>query len=47
MKQCGAYPTDTVHDWDGRRTEALSFRHAAGADPSEWPADLRIQEFPA
>lgn len=22
-------------------------RHKAGADPSEWPADLRVQNFPA
>ena len=22
-------------------------KHKAGADPAEWPADLRVQEFPA
>ena len=25
---------------------AAGFKHHAGADPSEWPSDLRIREFP-
>lgn len=30
------------------RVGGLPFRtvHKAGADPAEWPADLRVQEFP-
>lgn len=27
-------------------TEPMSFRARAGADPAEWPEDLRVQEFP-
>jgi hypothetical protein len=26
--------------------ERPRYKDKAGADPSEWPADLRVQEFP-
>ena len=38
MKQMGAVFND------GRFT--LRLRHRAGADPSEWPEDLRVREYP-
>jgi hypothetical protein len=51
MKQCGARPVTTrrIEDIHGRpmtseTTVRLSDSH--GADPSEWPADLRVQMFP-
>lgn len=31
---------------DGMATYRVRLRHRAGADPSEWPADLRVQEWP-
>jgi protein gp37 len=41
-KQLGACPKETLHGhW---RDVALKDR--AGADPSEWPADLNVREFP-
>lgn len=50
VKQVGAHP------WDGpgslwgaeptMRRGVIRLADRAGADPSEWPADLRVQEFP-
>lgn len=50
VKQMGAHP------WDGpgslwgadptMRSGAIRLSDRAGADPSEWPEDLRVQEFP-
>ena len=50
VKQVGAHP------WDGpgslwgadptMRSGAIRLSDRAGADPSEWPDDLRVQEFP-
>lgn len=53
VKQLGARPVGDWGDgrlpqWDdrpGRRNWVT--RHPAGADPSEWPEDLRVQEWPA
>lgn len=56
VKQLGAHPCDDPHRWqdwrcrslgavtvhDGRMWPAL--QHPKGADPSEWPADLRLRE---
>ncbi len=42
VKQLGAYP----YDYDLSR-ESLGITHRAGADIDEWPADLRVQEWPA
>lgn len=39
MKQLGADPI-----WEDGAF--LNIRHRSGADPSEWPEDLRVQEFP-
>jgi protein gp37 len=41
MKQVGAYPADKTLEAD------FQVHHRAGADPAEWPEDLRVQEFPA
>jgi protein gp37 len=38
MKQLGSF----AHDGDRR----LEPRHYAGADPEEWPAELRVREYP-
>jgi protein gp37 len=43
-KQVGAHP---VTRWsNGDLTERLRLKHPKGADPSEWPAALRVREFP-
>lgn len=54
MKQMGAHAVDEVNGIAGHATivpeevpNVHRLRHRAGADPSEWPADLRVQEFPA
>lgn len=48
-----AYDAFTGRDrhwrWDDQRPDGLHVyaqRNASGADPSEWPEDLRVQEFP-
>jgi protein gp37 len=41
----GIYPTDRGPA--GRRAEPWVMRHPKGGDPSEWPEDLRVREFPA
>lgn len=42
VKQVGSAPFDTSWpEWDGK------LKDRAGADPAEWPADLRVQEFPS
>lgn len=55
VKQLGAYPIDDSLP----RGEGLEFtngstsrpirltKHVAGAEPAEWPEDLRVREFPA
>lgn len=58
VKQCGSNPVDrlspiaeaALDSFAGRkpgRLERIAFKNRAGADPAEWPTDLRIQEFPA
>lgn len=58
IKQMGARPFDSLLAWkaNGRREPSLRYaldvaslvlRHKSGADPSEWPAGLRVQEFPS
>jgi protein gp37 len=57
MKQLGSNPAGddippTVRDEaTGKRTlhlrQELTIRDRKGGDPSEWPADLRVREFPA
>ncbi len=53
MKQLGAYPVDytrpsamTIGD-GGSGASVHMTKDRAGADPAEWPEDLRVQEFPA
>ncbi len=50
VKQLGAKPYVTVHGMstamdDGQRHE-IKLRDRKGGDPSEWPEDLRVREFP-
>lgn len=42
VKQLGQTPRNNGNGWD-----VIRLKHRAGADPAEWPADLRVQEFPA
>lgn len=44
VKQMGAQPW--FHSGGGFVNDPLRFKDKAGADPSEWPADLRVREFP-
>lgn len=48
VKQMGSAPEWNCHDEDAEPPYwgALKYRDRAGADPAEWPADLRVQEFP-
>jgi protein gp37 len=51
VKQMGAnveLPPDEMERMTGHRTTTHRWRlnDKAGADPSEWPEDLRVQEFP-
>lgn len=41
VKQLGANPIDMLDGY-----ESVRLRDRSGADPSEWPEDLRFQEFP-
>lgn len=44
VKQLGSCPVEEF----APGCDALpDFKDRAGADPSEWPADLRVQEFPS
>jgi protein gp37 len=43
VKQLGKRPED---ERDGKRLP-LNLTHAKGADPAEWPEDLRVREWPA
>jgi hypothetical protein len=49
VKQLGARPTNSVALGTEHAVTAPldSVRHRAGGDPDEWPADLRIREFPS
>ena len=38
MKQLGSFASDG--------NEALITKHYAGADPDEWPPELRVREYP-
>lgn len=40
----GLYPEDL--GYRGRKPEPLAFNDRKGGDPQEWPADLRIRQFP-
>jgi len=43
VKQLGAFATDWNHGDDRDR---VKLRHRSGADPAEWPEDLRVREYP-
>jgi protein gp37 len=43
VKQLGADPRDPHWDMGGM----VTLRDRKGGDPSEWPEDLRVREFPA
>jgi protein gp37 len=46
VKQLGA--NARIRDeWNGHFTTDITLRDHKGGDPAEWPADLRVREFPA
>jgi protein gp37 len=53
VKQLGAkpYTREPLYDWTGApaglRDDPLWLRDRKGGDMAEWPADLRVREFPA
>lgn len=48
VKQLGARPRERLDGVEDPLVERhrFRFRDAKGSDPAEWPADLRVQEFP-
>lgn len=48
VKQLGAWPVDYSEDMTTTNSfsRRVTLRHRKGSDPSEWPADLRVREFP-
>lgn len=46
VKQMGDDPRDFGEQGDDDCEARLQFTSHHGADPTEWPADLRVQEFP-
>ena len=46
--QDGAARERPAHEGGGifREQNRLSYRHPKGGDMTEWPADLRVREFP-
>jgi len=47
IKQLGAHPVSFNTSPHDNKLYEVAIKHRAGADPSEWPEDLRVQEFPA
>lgn len=52
MKQVGSVPVDTgMAAWPGERRvprwcDQLKLHNRSGGDPSEWPEDLRVRQWP-
>lgn len=46
VKQLGARPVEVAQGIDHRKTWDSPIRDPAGGDMAEWPADLRVREFP-
>jgi protein gp37 len=52
VKQLGARPMDGAVEWRGdsmrgaQPLRRVCLRHPKGGDPTEWPADLRVKDFP-
>ncbi len=44
VKQLGSYPRQNA---PGRINIPMSLNDSKGGDPAEWPADLRVREFPS
>jgi protein gp37 len=48
MKQLGARPVQHGAAWEQDRQDApFHLQHPKGGDPSEWPQDLRVRQFPS
>jgi protein gp37 len=48
VKQLGARPVEDIQDAIGRYVgfQGLDLKDRKGGDPAEWPADLRVREWP-
>lgn len=46
VKQLGANPCCTVTKCESIPNDLRAFSHPKAGDPSEWPEDLRVREFP-
>lgn len=46
VKQVGAHPIATLDAPIGKAFARLVLRDPKGGDPSEWPEDLRVRQFP-
>ena len=47
VKQLGSAPIWSHRIGNSQAIDTIHFRDRAGAEPAEWPADLRVQEFPS
>lgn len=45
--QLGARPVMDGDPWPHRSSPFHPLKHPKGGDPSEWPEDLRVREFPS
>lgn len=46
VKQVGANPVVTITRGQAMPDDFRAFSHPKGGDPTEWPEDLRVREFP-
>jgi protein gp37 len=46
VKQLGAHAVDSISHFGDPSGDTLLYDDRKGGDPSEWPADLRVREFP-
>lgn len=46
VKQVGSNPVVTITRGQAMPDDFRAFSHPKGGDPAEWPADLRVREFP-
>jgi protein gp37 len=47
VKQLGSAPIWSHCIGNSQAIDTIHFKDRAGADPTEWPEDLRVQEFPS
>lgn len=47
IEQCHSYGKRVFIKQKGSNCVGMTFKHSHGADPSEWPVECQVQEFPA